>query len=102
MYEKVGDLVGQANCIQSLGDIAFALSDHDTARARYEEALALYERIPKPFSIGWTHVRLARLGEASRTEHIEAARKAGTSIDRGDLVRELNEEFGQPDDSHDR
>jgi tetratricopeptide (TPR) repeat protein len=37
--------VGEANCISSLGSIAGARSDHETARASYEEALALYRRI---------------------------------------------------------
>jgi tetratricopeptide (TPR) repeat protein len=36
---------GQANCIGSLGDIALACSDHDTARQRYDEALALFRRV---------------------------------------------------------
>jgi hypothetical protein len=41
----VGDVLGEANCIQSLGDIARRRSDHELARARYEEALPLYRRV---------------------------------------------------------
>lgn len=40
-----GDVLGQANCILSLGDIALMRSDHEEARAWYAEARALYERV---------------------------------------------------------
>ena len=33
LYRQVGDVLGEANCIQGLGDIALARSDHDAARA---------------------------------------------------------------------
>ena len=35
----------QANCLQSLGDIAFYTSDNSGASARYAEALPLYEQV---------------------------------------------------------
>jgi tetratricopeptide (TPR) repeat protein len=40
-----GDVLGEANCIKSLGDIALRRSDHDTARNAYKEALPLYRRV---------------------------------------------------------
>src|SRR5437870_1576179 len=40
-----GDVLGEADCIRSLGDIALARSDHATAQARYEEALPLFRRV---------------------------------------------------------
>ena len=35
----------QANCAEQLGDIALDRSDHDDARARYEQGLLLYSRV---------------------------------------------------------
>ena len=44
-FRDIGDLQGEANCIKGLGDIAFARSDHESARQRYEAALALYRKV---------------------------------------------------------
>ena len=55
----------------------------------------LYERIAEPFSIGWSHIRLARLvpTPAERNEHLEAAREAWKRIDRPDLIEGMEKEF---------
>jgi tetratricopeptide (TPR) repeat protein len=87
LYRQVGSVLGEANCIQSLGDIARDPHDATAARQRYQESLVLFQRIAEPYSIGWTHHRLARLSEgAERAAHIAAARQAWASIDRPDLI----------------
>jgi tetratricopeptide (TPR) repeat protein len=100
LYEQVGDLLGQANCIQSLGDIALQRSQGAEAKKHFEAALTLYERLQEPYSIGLSHRRLARLSDGSeRSRHVEAARSAWEKIARLDLVNKLEEEFGAGDKS---
>jgi hypothetical protein len=86
--------MSEANCLQSLGDIALLRSDVVTGRARLEEALGLYTRISEPYSMGSAHRGLALISsEAERRQHVDAARAAWSSIDRSDLVRQLDAEF---------
>jgi tetratricopeptide (TPR) repeat protein len=44
LYEKAGNVLGEASCVKGLGDIARDRSDHDSAHARYEQALALFRQ----------------------------------------------------------
>ena len=95
LYRRIGSVLGEANCIKNLGDIARLEGSATEAQAKYTDALQLYERIAEPYSIGWTHMRLAQL-ETDRTireAHLKAARAAWTQIDRPDLIAELEEEF---------
>jgi tetratricopeptide (TPR) repeat protein len=45
LYRKVGDVQGEANCIQGLGEIALDRSQHDEARERFEAALGLFRKV---------------------------------------------------------
>lgn len=99
LYERVGDILGQANCIKSLGDVALALSEHKEARDLYERALASYASIREPYSMGWTHVRLARVArfDAERAAHVAEARRLWVPLGMLHLLRHLDTEFGPPD-----
>jgi tetratricopeptide (TPR) repeat protein len=95
LYQQVGSVLGEANCIQGLGDIARACSDHDTARSHYEKALLLFQRIKEPYSVGNTLLRLARIAPDTddRDRCWKAAREAWASIGRDDLIASYRGEF---------
>ena len=88
LYQKVGDVLGEANCIMRLGDIAERQGEVAGARERWLSALALYTKIPDLQSVGVSHNRLARCAETPEkaAEHREAAREAWESIGRQDLI----------------
>ena len=48
LYQKVGDVLGEANCIKSLGDIALARSDHEGARQRLRGGAAALPKGRRP------------------------------------------------------
>lgn len=95
LYEHVGFVAGEAFCIDGIGDIAFARSERDAARAAWSQALEKYARIPDPLFIGRSHRRLARISvdDEDRRAHVEAARSAWQSIQRDDLIAQLDAEF---------
>ena len=45
LYRQVGDILGEANCIAGLGDIALERSDYEAARNAYEQALRFYRQV---------------------------------------------------------
>ena len=63
LYQKVGDLLGEANCIRSLGDIALARSQRRGGAQALERCARALRAHPEPYSIGQTHRRLARISE---------------------------------------
>jgi hypothetical protein len=88
-------VLGEASCIQRLGDIAQKGGDRDTAQERYGEALALYTRVANSYGIGKTHQRLAQVTDGvERAGHIAAAREAWLSIQQADLVAKFLDPLG--------
>jgi tetratricopeptide (TPR) repeat protein len=71
---SVENVRGEAGCIQSLGEIALARSDHAAAHEAYEHALPLFRQIGDIFGEATC---IARLGEIAlqRSDH-DAARAA--------------------------
>jgi tetratricopeptide (TPR) repeat protein len=45
LFRQLGDVLGEANCIRGLGDIALERSDHDAARQAFNQALPLYRQV---------------------------------------------------------
>jgi hypothetical protein len=75
---------------QGKANLSGLAQDWKTRRARLLKSGkgVLYARVCDPYSIGLTHIRLARRAAtpAEADEHREAARKASESIDRLDLI----------------
>ncbi len=96
LYQRVGDWLGKAGCIQGLGDIALKVGNLRQAHELHLSALAIYEKIPAPISIGRARCELARLAsdKGARRAHVAAARAAWRSIERDDLIEQLDAEFG--------
>lgn len=45
IYRAIGNRLGEANCVRSLGDVHYMLNEYDPARERYEQALPIYQAI---------------------------------------------------------
>ena len=45
LYQKIGLLLGEANCIRSMGDIHFLESRNRDAMAAFQQALPLFQKI---------------------------------------------------------
>jgi len=98
VYKKVGDLVGEANCIQQRGDIAFRRSDHTTAQACYEEALSFYrsaEDVVSQADCIWSlgNIALRQSDHATAEERYDEAlrlyRQGGTVLGEANSIKGL-------------
>lgn len=45
LFQQVGSVQGEAECIQGFGDIAQARSDYVAAERAYEQAMSLFQQI---------------------------------------------------------
>ena len=96
LYRLAGDPRGEVNCMKNLGFIALAVSDRETARTWFREALKIYLQLSEVYSVGMTHRTLAQLASDTneRNSHVMAARVAWKGIERNDLIAQLLSEFG--------
>ena len=71
IYHAIGDRLGEANCIRSLGDVHLQLAEYYQARERYAEAQSIYHEIGDRLgeancikSLGDVHLRVGEYRQA--------------------------------------
>src|SRR5262249_17308710 len=70
LYQRVGAVLGEANCLRCLGQVEFLESNNNRARELFDQALPLYQRIRDRYSQALTHAWLARTTDGEhRTIH---------------------------------
>jgi tetratricopeptide (TPR) repeat protein len=99
-FRDAGDVLGEANCIKSLGDIALRRSDQDGARQRYEAALPLYQKVGSVLgeatcirSLG--DIALRRFDHEGARQRYEAAlplyQKVGSVLGEANCIKSLGD-----------
>jgi tetratricopeptide (TPR) repeat protein len=89
LYRQVGDRLGEATCLRSLGDVALRGGDHTAAREQHEAALALYRQVGN------------RLGEANCLKGLGDVAPAGSPEEREQyeaalaLYRQVGDRLGE-------
>ncbi|MGH3569550.1 MAG: tetratricopeptide repeat protein, partial [Pseudonocardia sp.] len=59
LYQRVGAVLGEANCLSNLGQVEFRESNNDRARELFGQALPLYQQIRDRYSQAVAHAWLA-------------------------------------------
>ncbi|MBW1649510.1 MAG: tetratricopeptide repeat protein [Deltaproteobacteria bacterium] len=61
IYKKIGNTIGEANCISIIGGLLFKTGDYKSAENYFNKALKLYENIQDIYSIATTYLNYGRL-----------------------------------------
>jgi uncharacterized protein HemY len=78
IYHAIGDRLGEANCIDSLGQLAMRQQDWPTARSILQAGLQLYQAINSTYNIAWSYYFLGQVAAgqadpAAAGQHYQAA-----------------------------
>jgi tetratricopeptide (TPR) repeat protein len=90
MYCQVADKLGQGNSVYGMGEVARRLGNYELARARFNDALPMYQDIGESISIGWAYFRLAQISAGSEKDtFIKAARETWHAAGMTNLFAQL-------------
>ncbi|MFN8354565.1 MAG: tetratricopeptide repeat protein [Spirosomataceae bacterium] len=75
LYEKMGALLGKADCLKSLGDLSFRQSENQKGNQLYEQAIELYKKVNDPYSMGVAYYYWSFKDEDKKKEYLCMAKK---------------------------
>jgi CHAT domain-containing protein len=87
IYREIKARLGEANCLQSLGDVHLLLAQYEKASEWYEQALSLQKQILDHHGMLWSYFRLGLTFEALK-KYKQAEQNYNNSIDKIEQVRE--------------
>jgi predicted ATPase len=88
IYRELGDVAGEAHCLDSLGTIVCLMDDYETGRPQVLESLRLYRQLGDQAGIATVLLDLGSLADKEDVKRAYAYLQEGLTIcrERGDLI----------------
>ncbi len=84
IYKEIGGKLGEANCINGIGQVLFKAEDYKKSENHFKKALKLCEKINDSYAIATIHLNYGRLYKENKDykdKGIEFIKKAADIFD---------------------